>query len=103
MDWVAEQFVVFVAPGGRRWRGRIAIGMPGQDDMAWGCRVVAEGVVVIPGPIFGESALQAMVLALRFLGGQLHHFIENGGRALEPHGESDARLDLTFGAMWCRP
>lgn len=103
MNWIAEQFVIFVAPDGRRWNARIAISEPQSDGTAWGCRPIAEGVVEIPGPIFGETALQAIVLALRFLAGQIFLFINAGGRALEPADESDARLDLTFGALWIGP
>lgn len=101
MKWLAEHSVTFVATDGKRWRSRIAIAEPEQRTTGeWGCRIIAEGVVRIPGPIFGASKLQALVLALQFLAWELHRFIEQGGKALEPGDESDTRLDLIFGKLW---
>ena len=47
----------------------------------------------------GASTLQALVLAVRFLGRRLNDFLSTGGRVLDPHGDSDVPLESLFGKL----
>ena len=49
--------------------------------------------------IYGENELQALLLALRFIGYRLHAFREAGGRVLFPDTEDDVPIDSLFGPL----
>jgi hypothetical protein len=100
--WVAEELVVFAYPDGRRARGRIAIGLP--YDVGGGesrCRVVLD-FIPVDHPISGTTPLQALLLAVRFAGTMLAHFLESGGKVLDADGE-DIALDAIFGPLLVVP
>lgn len=98
MMWIAEMPVVFVATSGERTPGRIAIGFPEQGNEDVRCSVALDGMFPSVGPIIGGSAMQALVLAMSFLGAMLQDWLASGGRVLNDDG-SDARVDLTFGPL----
>jgi hypothetical protein len=55
-------------------------------------------------PIHGETTLQALLLAIRFLGMRLHDFLSRGGRVVyadDNAGGDDVEvaLDALFGAL----
>ena len=97
-QWIAEQSVVFVHPDGRRVPGRIAVALPelvGPEEAQ--CAIALDGLD--PGrAVHGASTLQALVLALRFLGMRVHDFMSKGGRVVDPDEELDLPLDAYFGA-----
>jgi hypothetical protein len=96
---IADRTVfAFVDPDGTRRSGSIAIGAVLLGPAEWSCRVVADGVT--DALMHHVSGIGALVEGLELLATQLHEFLERGGRVLEPLDESDARLDLAFGAFW---
>lgn len=98
--WIAEEKVVFLHSDGRRNAGRIAVASPVQIDAGEAhCGVALDGFHAVPGPIIGASTLQALLLAVRFLGMRLHDFVATGGRVLHPDDDSDVPLDALFGAL----
>ena len=98
--WIAEENVVFLHSDGRRNVGRIAVGSPVQVDAGEAhCGVALDGFHSPPGPIIGASTLQALLLAVRFLGTRLHDFVAKGGRVLHPDDDSEVPLDALFGAL----
>ncbi len=98
MTWIAEMPVVIVAASGQRTPGRIAIGLPEQGDEDVRCPVALDGMFARVGPILGGSAMQALALAMSFLGAMLDDWLASGGQVLNEDG-TDARVDLTFGAL----
>jgi hypothetical protein len=99
-QWIADEKVVFLHPDGRRVPGRIAVGMPVQiSDGEAGCAISLDGFDYIPGPLKGASPLQALLMALQFIGWRLHDFISSGGRVLHP--DEDFCLDAYFGPLLC--
>ena len=101
--WIAEEEVVFVQPSGIRSVGRIAVGLPAQGpENAW-CPIALDGLERI-GPIAGETTLQALLLAISFLGMRLHDFLSRGGRVLYPdQTEGDVVLSALFGPLLREP
>lgn len=98
--WIAEEKVVFFHADGRRNVGRIAVGLPVEIDATEAtCLIALDGIHHIPGPIHGGSRLQALLLAVQFLGMRLHDFVSNGGRVLDPHDDSEVPLNALFGAL----
>ncbi len=93
--WIAEEHVVFIEPDGSRTAGRIAVAQPvAVDDREASCGVVLERASSSKyTPTYGASTLQALLLGLRFLGYELHHFLERGGRVLDPDEDQDVSLD----------
>jgi hypothetical protein len=98
--WIAEQSVIFVHSNGHRSLGRIAVGLPIQvDSVEARCLAVLDGIDRRPIGISGSSTLQALLLAVRFLGMRLHDFLSKGGHVLDPEDDSDTALDGLFGPM----
>ena len=104
--WIAELRVVIVHPDGRRAPGHIAVGQPytlGGADPAGSyeshCPVQFDGIHSRVHPIIGGGTLQALLLAVQFLGTMLHDFISRGGRVLDPEDDSDVPLAALFGPM----
>jgi hypothetical protein len=99
--WIAEEPVTFVHPGGRRVLGRIAIAEPHSvNTEEASCEIALDGLERTH-PIHGASTLQALMLAIRFLGMRLYDFTLKGGRVLHPDEDADVRLDGYFGALLC--
>jgi hypothetical protein len=99
--WIAEKRVVFMEPDGSRTAGRIAVAQPvAVDDHEASCVIVLETASShkYP-PIVGGSTLQALLLGLRLLGYELHHFLERAGRVLDPDEDEDVSLDALFGPL----
>lgn len=102
--WIAEERVIFVHPDGRRSPGRIAVGLPVQVDPAEStCPIALDGFHTIPRPIHGGSNLQALMLAVRFLGMRIHDFLSKGGRVLDPDDDTDMQLQAFFGRLLADP
>jgi hypothetical protein len=104
--WIAEEPVIFLFPDGRRVEGRIAIAQPAPATKfqgAFECELAID-CFEQAGPIYGDSSLQALLLATQFLANEVHRFLRRGGRVLYP-GESgdavelDVPLDAFFGAL----
>jgi len=49
--------------------------------------------------IHGASTIQALLLAIRFLGMRLDDFISKGGRVIDPDEHVDLPLEAFFGAL----
>ena len=100
MTWIAEQRVIWAFPSGERRDGRIAIGTPvarpEQNDAL--CAYALEGLEYVAGPMFGASAMQALCMALRFVGLKLRRFQAAGGIVLNEYGE-EAGIEDVFGPL----
>ena len=100
--WMAEERVVFVFPDGTRRDGRIGVGLPVQREQDAQCPAVLEGFEPTR-QIFGDTTLQALLLAIRFLGMRLHDFLSRGGRVLYPEGandDDDGDVDFALSALF---
>lgn len=102
--WIAEQQVVFVdAQGGRR-AGRIAVGLPAVESPGCAaCRVALDSHFSTPVPVYGESTLQALLLAAGLLGRLLADFVAAGGRVLDASDDSEVPLAALFGPLLRAP
>ncbi len=98
MTWIAEQRVTWEFPSGERREGRIAIGAPVEEYNEAVCAYALDGLEHVAGPIRGTDTMQALCLALRFVGVKLHAFLTAGGRVLDDAGE-DAGIEATFGPL----
>lgn len=106
-QWIAEERVVIVQRDGTRVAGRIAVGAPIVRDRDCACEIVVEGLEPAR-TICGDSTLQALLLAIRFLGMRLHdqrskgvRFELEGDQVPDP-GAPDADVDvvaLLFGPL----
>ena len=99
--WIAEEHVIWAFPDGQRRKGRIAIGEP---ELAPGgetvCAYALDGLEYVAGPIRGAGAMQALCIALSFIGWKLHTFSAHGGRVL--HDDEDLEevdLESVFGPL----
>jgi hypothetical protein len=102
-DWIADEAVIFAHADGRRVAGRIAVGVPVRVSASEArCAIALDGLDKIGVPICGSSPLQALLLALRFIGFRLHGFVSNGGRVLEPD-ETLLNLESVFGPLLVDP
>ena len=101
MAWIVEERVTFVAASGKRWEGRIAIGAPVGRELDCACALLVDARDGSVRQIFGATKLQALVLALSFVGFSLHNFVEPGGRLLQD-GE-DMAVAVVLGPLYCAP
>jgi hypothetical protein len=98
--FIAELRVKFLYPGGKESDGRIAVGMPTQDeDNQASCLAVIDGLSTPASTLHGGDSLQALRIALQYLAWELHAFVERGGRVVDRDGE-DVDLPSTFGQLW---
>lgn len=96
--WIVEEAVVFVHADGKREAGRIAIGKPFRvDENESRCPIALDGMHKLR-TISGNCPLQAMLLAIQFLGHLLHGFTEQGGRVLDSDG-NEIPLSAYFGPL----
>jgi hypothetical protein len=105
--WIAEEPVVFVHPNGTRTAGRIALGAPVRREHDCACQVALDGMERSVA-IYGDSTLQALLLASRYLGMRLHDFLSRGGRVLYPPDadegdDTDVALSALFGSFLREP
>ncbi len=99
MTWIAELQVTWVLASGERRDGRIAIGMPVVvSDVEASCAYALDGLEYVAGPMRGSHTMQALCMALRFVGWKLHAFIAGGGRVLHNDGD-DVALEDVFGPL----
>lgn len=96
--WIAEQRVTWAFASGERRPGRIAIGMPVEGESEAACPYALDGLEYVAGPILGGDTLQALCMALRFVGLRLHEFMAGGGRVLDDDGE-DFGIEAVFGPL----
>lgn len=97
--WIADEHVVFVLSDGQRVSGRISVAAPEQVSTNEAkCSVVLDGLER-EWDIRGASTLQALLLAIRFLGMRLHDFLSKGGRVVDPDEDQDMPLEAYFGAL----
>jgi hypothetical protein len=90
-------------PDGSRRPGRIAIGQPVKRPTGeFGCAVLADAMSTRVFTIFGVDGMQALMLALTFMGWELERFVSSGGRALyapsdkEEDEQGDVEFDLAL-------
>jgi len=98
--WIAIRKVTLVHPDGRRVEGRIAIGRPyvlGAGDVGdmYESHCPIEITELLPGslPMIGGGTFDALINALRTVAALLRAFLEQGGRVLDPEGDSDLDVD----------
>ena len=93
--WIAEELVIFLHADGSHMPGKIAIGLPVTltEGVEAHCVVSLEGLDHRTWPIIGGSPLQALLLAVSFVGMRLHDFLSKGGRVLDPHEGADVGLE----------
>ena len=87
MTWIVESPLTWIAPGGVRVPGRLAIGTPRltpDGDNAI-CPVSLEGLQPGVTEIHGVDTLQALTLALIYLGKRLRDSVSQGWRVLLPN------------------
>lgn len=87
MTWIAEQQVTWVLPDGERRPGRIAIGLPWlvpDGDGEVKCAVSLDGLEDAIDPLSGDGTLEALIIAVRFVGWRLHVFMSQGGHVTRP-------------------
>ena len=81
--WIAEELLLFVGQAGDRTEGRIAIAqpvvVPGGPAECW---IALDGLRIVNGPIYGESTLQALLLAISLVASEVDEFLARGGRDL---------------------
>ena len=95
MTWLVEHPVTWVLPSGEQRSGRIAVGVPelvpgGGGDAT--CAFALDGLETGRGPLRGHGALQALLLALQFIGLMLHDYLARGYRVLDPDQTYDPDL-----------
>jgi hypothetical protein len=99
MTWIAEQRVTWALASGERRPGRIAIGMPiAISEVEASCWYALDGLEYVAGPMLGSDTMQALCMALRFVGWKLHAFLARGGRVLDDDGE-DVGIEAVFGPL----
>jgi hypothetical protein len=95
--WIAEQAVTFVHPTGKRVDGLIGIGMPFPGPPNATCTYALDGLDEPIEParhLNGEDTLQALLLAVQFVGMRLQHFVSRGGRVVfRVEGTEPAELE----------
>jgi uncharacterized protein YndB with AHSA1/START domain len=97
--WIAERAVVFVDPRGRRTPGRIAVAQPRQiSEGEARCRIGLDGLSRVRGAI-GADPLQALLLALQLMAGELDQHLKRGYRVVDPDEDDDVPLEAYFGAL----
>lgn len=98
--FIAELRVRFLYLDGRESDGRIAVGVPTQDeDDQASCVVAIEGLSTPVSALRGGDPLQVLRIALQYLAWELHAFVEQGGRVVDRDGE-DVDLPSIFGRLW---
>jgi hypothetical protein len=101
MEPIATLHLIQVNPGGKRTLVRVEIGEPRYDERgSWVCPVLITSIDEEVREIHGEDSLQALCLAVRFVGSMLGSVIERGCRLLyegEGAEEADFPLNAYFG------
>ena len=88
MKWIVDTPFTAILADGTPQTVRVQVAMPRRSGRtAWGCRVGITGVLK-PRPIYGEDALQALCLALDFVGNMLYLHRRRGLRLKFPEGQS---------------
>ena len=112
---MAEEEVEYVQPDGRRIAGRIAIGTPAMipqtredDEQGLGPRAGCEFSLQrlearLRFRLYGETPLQALMLTLRYMGYQLHFFLQSGGRIVYPNTDDDFPIAGYFAGLLTDP
>jgi hypothetical protein len=110
MTWIADQEVAWIFPGGERRPGRIAIGSPwlvpdGNGEAK--CAVSLDGLEDSCDPLSGDGTLEALIIAVRFVGWRMHVFMSQGGHVTRQiHGASESypeRFKDLFGSLLADP
>lgn len=80
------------------------MGLPVQvDSMEARCAAALDGFDPRPIAISGSSTLQALLLAVQFLGMRLHDCVSKGARVLDPDDDSDIPPGALFGPLLREP
>ncbi|HEY1546513.1 MAG TPA: hypothetical protein VGG28_01770 [Kofleriaceae bacterium] len=93
-------------PDGRRVSGHIAVGQPyvladaePTSNYEAHCPIEIDSLYSRDQPIIGAGTLQALLLAVQFLGTTLRAFLARGGRVLDADDDSNLSLESLFGPM----
>lgn len=87
-----------VLPNGERIEVVVAIGHPYRASAGdWVCPVDISGLNGDLAEIHGIDSLQALALAIRFVGERFEAFVAGGGRILHPSTGESVDLDSYFG------
>ena len=94
--------MVFVLEDGPRTPGNIAVGLPVKRESDCACEVMIGPMDIHT--IYGDTTMQALLLATRFLGTRLQHFLSRGGRVVFPpdgftQEDEDIPLREIFGVL----
>ena len=85
IDWIAEQKVVWVFADRKRVPGRVAVERPRRRPTGeWVCRMDCTPLHHRIFGIYGVSSWQALLLALQFIGHEVHYHVERGGSVRWP-------------------
>jgi hypothetical protein len=99
-EFAVVETVIFVAPTGGRWNGKILVGFPKRvrGRKSWFCAAFAERIA--DKQIAGATKLQAVMLAMQHLAIALFAFESSGGQIMSRQGARLPGLDI-FGRLWC--
>jgi hypothetical protein len=92
IDWIADQEVVWVFPNRKRVPGRVAVERPRERGTGeWVCRMDCRPLHHGVFGISGGSSWQALLLALQFVGYQVHYHVQRGGSIQWPKQRGQKR------------
>jgi hypothetical protein len=90
---VASRELIAVSKDGERFNVVLRIGapQPGPRD-SWICTTSTEGLPHRPVETHGADSLQALLLAIQTMRGQLEHFVKGGGKLYLPGDEGSGPM-----------
>ena len=98
-DAIAETKIQCVSPSGESFTSVLRVGRPRMDERdMWYCSLSMDGMFQEDRPLFGDTSLQALCLALDFAQGRLQHFVSCGGKLFIPGTSEEFPLSAYFGS-----
>ena len=93
---VATRELIAVSMDGERFKVLLSVGapQPGPHD-SWICTTSTEGLPHQPIVTHGADSLQALLLAIQTIRGQLEHFVKGGGKLYLPGDEGDGPMSVS--------
>ncbi len=93
---VANRELIAVSKDGERFKVVLSVEapQPGPHD-SWICTTSTEGLQHRPVETHGADSLQALLLAIQTVRGQLENFVKGGGKLYLPGDEGDGPLSVS--------